>query len=366
MRRKLLAAAVATAVAAIALTGCSQRNAESGATALKVGDTIGVALPTKTSENVANYERYWQDALTKAGFKADIQYASNSNPVPDQQNQIQSMVTKGYKVIAISAQDGGQLGNQLAQAKKAGVTIIAWDRNIVSTENVDYYVSFNNFRVGQLQAQSLLEGLKKKNPNGPWNVELFAGAATTNLSTIFFNGAMSVLDPLIKSGQVVVPSGQTGFQQVATEGWLGQNAQTRMTNLITSTYAGGRKLDGVLSPNDTLARSIITALRQAGLSGQVVTGMDGDKASVPLIMDGTQYCTVYKDSGVEAQAAVDLISQLAQGKQPTVVADDKDNAWNGVKVVPAVLVPPVLVTKDNAAEAFQGNPELAALAKTNN
>lgn len=364
MRKKIIAVGLAAMLLAGTLAGCSSRNSDSGGgsedTTIQQGDTVGVILPTKTSENVANFETYWRDALGDAGFEADIHYAANSNPVPDQQSALQGMITKGIKVIAIAAQDTAQMGAQLKQAKEAGVTIIAWDRNLLNTEDVDYHVNFNNFNVGQLQAQSLLEGMKAKKPEGPWNIELFAGGATDSNATVFFNGAMDVLQPLIDSGELIVPSGQETFEQVNTEGWLAQKAQERMTNLITSTYEGGTELDGVLSPNDTLARAIITALKQGGLSGQIVTGQDGDVASVPLIMDGEQYSTVYKDNRIEAQAAVQIISDLAAGVEPDVVTDDKQNSFNGVKVVPSVLVPPVLVTAANAAEAFKDNPKLLA------
>ncbi|GAA1997376.1 substrate-binding domain-containing protein [Microbacterium ulmi] len=363
MRKKLLAAGLAAVLLAGALAGCSSRNSDSGSgaedTVIQKGDTVGVILPTKTSENVANFETYWNEALAEAGFKADIHYAANSNPVPDQQSALQGMITKGIKVIAIAAQDSAQMGAQLKQAKDAGVTIIAWDRLLLNTQDVDYYVSFNNFVVGEQQAQSLLEGLKSKKQEGPWNIELFAGGATDNNATVFFNGAMSVLQPLIDSGELVVLSGQTSFQQVNTEGWLAQKAQQRMANLITSTYESGTELDGVLSPNDTLARAIITALQQGGLSGQIVTGQDGDVASVPLILDGTQYSTVYKDNRQEAIEAVKVISALAAGEDPVAVTDDPDNSDNGVKVVPAVLVTSTLVTAKNAAEAFKDNPSLS-------
>ncbi|MHA7984621.1 substrate-binding domain-containing protein [Rathayibacter sp. CAU 1779] len=368
MRKKILIGAAAVTIAALALTGCSQRgNGSSTDDAIKKGDTVGVALPAKTSQNWVLAKQAFVDALDKAGFKADVQYASATNTVPDQQNEIQSMVTKGDKVIIVAAQDGSQLGTQVAQAKKNGATVIAWDRNLLNTKNVDYYVAFNNYKVGQLQAQALLDGMKKKKKaSGPYNIELFAGASTDANATVFFNGAMSVLQPKIDSGDLVVSSGQTTFKQVNTDGWLAQNAQTRMTNIITSTYAGGKALDGVLSPNDTLGRAILTATKQAGLPNPIVTGQDSETASIPLIMNGTQYSTIYKNTDEEAQAAVKLVSELAAGKKPTGVDySDKTNAGNGSKTVPYVALTPILVTKDNAVKAYSNNPTLEKLAKDN-
>lgn len=365
MRKQILVGVATAAVALVALSGCSgSRSSGSDNTTIKKGDTVGVALPAKTSQNWVLAKAAFESALASAGFKADVQYAAATNTVPDQQNQVSNMVTKGDKVIIIAAQDGSQLGTQVAAAKKAGSTVIAWDRNLTNTKDVDYYVAFNNYKVGQLQANALLQGMKARKASGPYNIEIFAGASTDANATVFYDGAMSVLNPLIKSGELVVSSGQTSFQQTETDGWLAQNAQTRMTNLITSTYSKGTELDGVLSPNDTLGRAIITAVQQAGLKVPIVTGQDSETASIPLIMQGVQYSTIYKNTNEEAQAAVKLVTELSQGKTPSgLETADKANSYNGVKIVPYVPLTPVLVTKANAVEAYADNPTLEALAK---
>ncbi len=365
MRKKLIAGIGLALVAGLALSGCSARGTSdsgsaSGAT-IKKGDLIGVALPAKTSQNWVLAGAAFKKSIEDAGFKADIQYANAGNPVPDQQSQISSMVTKGAKAVIIGAADGSQLGSQVKAAKQQGATVIAWDRNILNTKNVDYYVAFNNFKVGQLQAQALLDGLKAKKGNGPYNIELFAGSADDANATVFFNGAMDVLEPKIKDGTVKVVSGQTTFAKVNTQGWLAQKAQSRMTDLLSQYYTGDTKLDGVLSPNDTLARAILTATKAAGKDTPVITGQDSETASIPLIMNGTQYSTIYKNTTEEAQAAIDLVSDLADGKTPKTVQDKNND--NGVKVVPTVELTPILVTKENAVEAYQGNDTLEALAK---
>ncbi|GAB3610303.1 sugar ABC transporter substrate-binding protein [Humibacter ginsengiterrae] len=365
MRKKLLIGLTAVALAGVALTGCSSRaSSDSASSEVKKGDTIGVALPQKTSQNWVLAKASFEKALKDAGFKSDVQYSAS---VADQQNVIQSMVTKGDKVIVIAAQDGSQLGTQVAQAKKAGATVIAWDRNILNTKNVDFYAAFNNYKVGQLQAQALLDGMKAKKPNGPYNIEIFAGANTDANAKVFYNGAMSVLKPLIDKGELKVPSGQTSFQQVQTDNWDPKNSQTRMTNIITKTYSSGTELDGVLSPNDTLGRSIITAVQQAGLPVPVVTGQDSETASIPLIMKGVQYSTIYKNTDEEAKAAVDLIDDLAAGKKKPagVVYNDKANAYNGTITVPYKPLTPVLVTKENAVKAYANNSTLEQLATAN-
>ncbi|WIB67878.1 sugar ABC transporter substrate-binding protein [Curtobacterium sp. MCBD17_035] len=363
MRKKFMIGASVVLVAGLALTGCSARGGSSASGAdIKKGDTIGVALPAKTSQNWVLAGAAFKKAIVAAGFKADIQYAAATNTVSDQQSQVSGMVTKGDKAVIIGAQDGSQLGSQVKAAKTSGATVIAWDRNLLNTKNVDYYVAFNNFKVGQLQAHALLDGLKKSKGNGPYNVEIFAGASTDANATVFYNGAMSVLTPKIKDGTLKVVSGQTKFQNVETDGWLAQNAQSRMTNLITHYYSGGTKLDGVLSPNDTLGRAILTATKAAGMPNPIVTGQDSETASIPLIMNGTQYSTIYKDTTLEANTAVDLVKTLSQGKKPKTVLD-KANNNNGVKTVPAIELTPVLVTKENAVQAYKNNPTLEQLAK---
>jgi putative multiple sugar transport system substrate-binding protein len=364
MRKKFMAGASVALIAGLALTGCSARgnssSGDSSGASIKKGDTIGVALPAKTSQNWVLAGAAFKKSIQAAGFKADIQYAAATGTVSDQQGQISGMVTKGDKAVIIGAADGSQLGTQVASAKKSGAIVIAWDRNILNTKNVDYYVAYNNYKVGQLQAHALLDGLKAKKGSGPYNVELFAGSPDDANATVFFNGAMSVLTPKIKDGTLKVVSGQTTFKQVNTQGWLAQNAQSRMSDILTKSYTSA-KLDGVLSPNDTLARAILTATKAAGKPNPVITGQDSETASIPLIMQGTQYSTIYKDTTNEAQAAIDLVTDLSKGKKAKTVQDKQNN--NGVKVVPAVELTPVLVTKENAVSAYKGNATLEALAK---
>jgi len=166
--------------------------------------------------------------------------------------------------------------------------VIAYDRLILNTPNVDSYVAYDNFKVGELQGQALLDGLKAKKPNGPYNIELFSGSSDDANSKVFFGGALKVLKPKITEGTLVVGSGQTDIKQTATAAWKSENAQTRMDALLTSTY-GTKSIDGVLSPNDTLAGAIITSVKSAGKPIPVVTGQDSEGESVKSIMVGEQY-----------------------------------------------------------------------------
>jgi putative multiple sugar transport system substrate-binding protein len=362
--RKLLTTTAIAAVALVALSGCSTRTDTTGGSSAAAGfpadSVIGVALPSKTSENWVLAGGLFEDGLKAAGYTGDVQYAGASTTVKDQQDQIAAMVTKGAKVVIIGAADGGQLGTQVKAAHDAGAIVIAYDRLILNTDNVDYYVAYDNFKVGELQGQALLDGLAAKKPAGPYNIELFSGSSDDANSAVFFNGAMSVLQPKIDDGTLVVASGQTDIKQTATAGWKAENAQSRMDSLLTSTY-GTKTLDGVLSPNDTLARAIITSVKAAGKQLPVVTGQDSEAESVKSIMAGEQYSTINKDTRVLVTQAIDMVKTLQSGGTPKV--NDTKSYNNGKKIVPAFLLPPVIVTKANAAKAYANDPKLSPLTK---
>ena len=346
MRKHVMTTAAIAALALLAVSGCSSRNDASAGTGSAVGfakdATIGVALPSKTSENWVLACGLFTDGLTAAGFKGDVQYAGASTTVKDQEDQISAMVTKGAKVIVIGAADGGQLSTQVKAAHDAGAVVIAYD----------------NFKVGMLQGQALLDGLKAKKAAGPYNNEHFSGSSDDANSKVFFDGAMEVLQPKITDGTLVVGSGQTDIKQTATAAWKSENAQSRMDALLTSTY-GAKSIDGVLSPNDTLARAIITSVKAAGKPIPVVTGQDSEAESVKSIMAGEQYSTINKDTRLLVTQAISMVKDLQEGKK--VPSNDTRSYNNGVKIVPAFLLPPVIVTKANAAAAYANDPVLSLL-----
>ena len=353
------------AVAMLALAGCGSGRDDSSTTGaaakgFPADSLIGVALPAKTSENWVLAGDLFTNGLKTAGFQSDVQYAGASTTVADQQAQITSMTTKGAKVIVIGATDAAQLSSQVAAAHAAGAKVIAYDRLITNTPDLDYYVAFDNFKVGQLQGQALLDGMKAKKPTGPYNIELFSGSPDDNNAGVFFKGAMDVLQPAIDKGDVVVASKQTDVKQTAIQGWKAEGAQARMDNLLTSTY-GSKTLDGVLSPNDTLARAIITSIKGAGKPIPVVTGQDSEAESVKSIMAGEQYMTINKDTRTLVAETIKMVQALQAGNTPTI--NDTKSYNNGSKVVDTYLLPPVAVTKANAAEAYANDPKLSLLTK---
>jgi putative multiple sugar transport system substrate-binding protein len=356
--RKFAAAVVAVGVA-LSLTACSGGrggNQIADSSGGGSGSLVGIAMPTKVDQrwiqdgnNVVKY-------LKQAGYRTDLEYADND--IPTQGQQIETMITKGAKVIIIASIDGGALGQQLDDAKAAGVKVIAYDRLLTGDKNVDYYATFDNFKVGVMQADSLLTGLgyldaagNKTGKKGPWHVELFAGSPDDNNATFFYNGAMSVLKPLIANGTLVVTSGQTNFSQIAIQGWDPATAKKRMDDLLAKSYSNGStKLDGVLSPYDGLSDGIISALTSGGYKVSsadwpIITGQDAEVASVKQIIAGSQYSTIFKDTRKLAKVAVQMTEALLKGKKPQV--NDTKSYDNGTKVVPTYLLPPVVVTKAN-------------------
>ncbi len=325
-----------------------------GAPAKGSGQLVGVTMPTKTSERWVKDGANIKSQLEAAGYKVDLQYANND--IPTQVNQLDNQITSGAKVLIIASIDGTALTQQLQTAHDAGIKVIAYDRLIRNSPNVDYYATFDNFKVGTLQATSLLVGLKLLNEDGspgsakgPFNIELFAGSPDDNNATFFFNGAMATLKPFIDKGTLVVKSKQTDFQKVAILRWDPATAQARMENLLTSTYTGA-KVDGVLSPYDGLSIGILGALKGAGYGTAdqpypIVTGQDAEAASVKSIVAGEQYATIYKDTRDLAKTSVAMASDVLAGKTPSV--NDTKTYDNGTKVVPTQLLVPVVVYKDN-------------------
>ena len=368
MKKFAKAAVVLAAAGALALTGCGGGRTETpaasgsatGAVAGFAKDAvIGVAMPQKTSENWVLAEKLFNEGLTTAGYKGTVQFANGG--VTEQQNQITAMIEKGAKVLIIGAIDGSQLGTQLAAAKQAGITVIAYDRLLTNTADVDYYVAFDNFKVGQLQGQALLDGLAaNKGDKKKWNIELIAGSPDDSNAKVFFDGAMDILQPKIDDGTLTVVSKQTTFQQVVTQGWKAGEAQKRMDTVLSGSYEKA-ELDGILSPNDTLARAAMASVDAANKPLPVVTGQDSEVESVKSIMAGKQYSTIFKDTNKLVAQSIVMLNALQTGGKPEV--NDSESYNNGVKVVPSYLLDPVIVTKANAAEVYANDATLAPLTK---
>jgi putative multiple sugar transport system substrate-binding protein len=332
---------------------------------------VGVAMPTQESERWIDDGDNVKKQLEAAGYQVSLQFANND--IPTQSQQIDQMITQGADALIIAAIDGTALSSQLQTAKSQNIPVISYDRLIRNSPDVDFYVTFDNFQVGVAQGEALLRGLGIKNADGsqgsatgPFNIELFAGSLDDNNAFFFFNGAMSVLQPLIDNGTLVVKSGQTAIEQIAIQRWLQETAQKRMEDVLTAAYNDGSKLNGVLSPYDGISRGIITALQNAGYGPTldaanpmpIVTGQDAEVASVKLINDGVQSSTIFKDTRLLAEQGVIAAKAYLSGSQPQ--ANDTKTYDNGVKVVPSYLLPVETVFKDNIQSSLVDSGYLTA------
>lgn len=365
MRIRNLTALGASAALVFSVAGCAGGGAGSGD-----GDgggeapedmSVGVAMPTQT------YERWLKDGdniesgLEDLGYDVELQYADDD--IPTQSQQIDQMITQGVDALIVGAIDGSALSAQLDAAESADIPVISYDRLLTDNENVGFYVTFDNYQVGVNQANALLYGLgvldqdfepAEDAPEGPLNVELFAGSLDDSNSHHFWDGAVDTLQPYIDDGTLEVPSGQTDIEQAATQRWEQETAQKRMENLLTTHYNSGEELDGVLAPADPLSRGIINALRSDGQGETIedglpiVTGQDAEIASVKLIADGVQHSTIFKDTRDLADQAVEAADTYLQGGEPE--PNDTETYDNGAKVVPSYLLEVQMVLEDNYEE----------------
>ena len=314
--------------------------------------TIGISMPTKSSLRWIADGNNMVKSLKEKGYDSDLQYAEDE--IPNQLAQIENLVTKGVKVLVIAAIDGTTLSDILQKSADSGIKVIAYDRLIRKSPNVDYYATFDNFQVGVLQAQSIEKELGLKEGKGPFNIELFGGSPDDNNAYFFYDGAMSVLQPYIDSKKLVVQSGQTGMKKVGTLRWDGAVAQARMDNLLSAHYTD-KRVDAVLSPYDGLSIGILSSLKGVGYGKPdqpmpVVTGQDAEIPSMKSIIAGEQRSTIFKDTRELANVAAGMVDAVVTGSKPEV--NDTKTYDNGVKVVPSFLLKPILVDKSNYKEVL--------------
>lgn len=356
VKKRSVLALIASAALALGLVACAPA-ADGGSEG--DGGLIGIAMPTRSSERWIQDGDALKAQFEEAGFEVDLQYAEDD--IPTQVSQIENMVTKGAVALVVAAIDGTTLTTVLEEAASQDVVVIAYDRLLRETEAVSYYATFDNFKVGEQQAWSVLNGLGLTEldgtpiadaPAGPFNIELFAGSLDDNNAFFFFDGAMSVLTPLIEDGTLVVKSGQTEIEQVATLRWDGETAQSRMEDILASQYSDGSQVDAVLSPYDGISRGIISALTDAGYTVgadfPIISGQDAELDSVKAIIAGEQYATIFKDTRLLAEKAAEMTIAALNGDEPEI--NDTETYNNGVKVVPSYLLEPFIVVADNIQE----------------
>lgn len=365
LTKKFLAAASGVALV-FGLAACSSErtpenpasseggNGASGGETLAEGGLIGIAMPTRSLERWNNDGAHLESLLKDMGYETSLQYADNK--VEQQITQIDNMVNQGAEVLVVASIDGEALGPTLETAADNGIKVIAYDRLINGTEAVDYYATFDNYKVGQLQGEFIVDQLGLEDGKGPFNLEPFAGSPDDNNAKYFFSGAWDVLNPFIESGDLVVPSGKApadndAWQSIGIQGWSSATAQSEMDNRLNSNYAD-KKVDVVLSPNDSLALGIEQSLESNGYTpGEdwpLVTGQDADEANVLNILADKQTMTVWKDTRTLGDQVAKMVDQIVKGEE--VEVNDTETYDNGKLVVPSFLLPPQVVVKDTVEE----------------
>ncbi len=377
MKRKLIVAMLTTAMVA-SLAGCGSSSASTSAdtkdsaesteaaddTAEESGDTaaagtgkIGISMPTQSLERWNRDGAYLDEQFKQAGFETVLTYSDNDSG--KQVNDIQNMLADDVDLLIVAAIDGEALNTAMNEAADANVPVIAYDRLILN-DAVSYYVSFDNYTVGTLQGQFIVDELDLDNAGDKtYNLEITAGDPADNNAGYFFNGAMDVLKPYIEKGTLNVPSGQTDFDTVATAQWNTDTALERAQNVLASYYADGTQLDVWLCSNDSTALGVAQAVTSdyKGSNSVLITGQDGDEANLKNIVDGVQTMTVYKNVSNESIVTLGLAEAILNGD----TIDDSLTSTFGVECAfdtesyetsagnkcPSFLLVPNVITKDN-------------------
>lgn len=357
LTRRSFVAGGALSLTALLVACTAERTADYyGSATGGAGALIGVSMPTKNLERWSRDGEQLKRLLEDLGYKVELQFADNK--VEQQSAQIQTMMNKSPAVLVVGAIDGSALGPVLERASDLGVTVIAYDRLIRDTKAVDYYVTFDNYRVGQLQGQYLVDALELDTAAGPFTFEPIAGSPDDNNARFFFEGAWDVLTPYIEAGKLVCPSGKMpasveDWQSIGIQAWSNTTAQAEMENRLNSFYSATTRVQAVLCPNDAIALGVSQALGSAGY-GQtdwpVLTGQDADQANVANIVAGRQSMTVFKDTRELGKRCATMVDQICQGQE--VEVNDTESYDNGVLVVPSFLLTPVTVDADNVREVL--------------
>ncbi|MCR5746939.1 MAG: sugar-binding protein [Lachnospiraceae bacterium] len=363
MKKKLLSAILSIAMVAAVLSGCGSTAApatdaaapaadaaatEAAAPAAAAGgQKVGVSMPTKDlqrwNQDGANMEK----ELKEAGFEVDLQYASND--VQTQLSQVENMISNGCNVLVIAAIEGSSLGEALDMAKEAGIPVIAYDRLLMDSDGVSYYATFDNYKVGNVQGQYVVDALDLDNAKGPFNIEFTAGDPGDNNAGFFFNGAYDVLKKYIDEGKLNVVSGQKTFEEVATPTWATETVQSRAENILSSYYADGKDVDVWLCSNDSTALGVENALA-ANYNGKypIITGQDCDIENTKNMIAGKQSMSVFKDTRTLASQVVKMVGQILNGEE--VEVNDKETYNNNVITVPSYLCEPIFADAKNYKE----------------
>lgn len=319
--------------------------------------TVGIAMPSRTLERWNRDGEYLETEFKNAGYEVELVYSDND--VIQQKYDIGNLIKKGVDILIVAAVDSEEIARELADAKKSGIPVIAYDRLFLNADAVSYCVSFDNYAVGALQGQFVVNALDLSNAGDrTYNIEFTAGDPRDNNARYFFNGAFDVLKPYIEAGTLNVVSGQMTFEQTATAQWNTSDALVRMNKILETYYSDGTELDVALCSNDATALGVTQAIayKYKGENSPIITGQDGDIANLRNIVDGIQNMTVYKNVANEAVVTLELAKSVLAGKQPAEelierlgieCEYDTVSSEDGRDSVPVYLLVPHVITVDN-------------------
>ncbi len=354
--KKLLALIMALAMA-LSLVACgggsTGGNAEASnpteatdAVGSLAGKKVGLAMPTQSSERWSNDGANMKAQLEAKGATVSLQYAEDD--VQQQVSQIEDLIAQEMDCIVIAAVDSGFLTTVEQSAADAGIPIIAYDRLLMDTANVDYYATFDNKGIGVVIGQYVEQKLDLANANGQtYTCELFMGSPDDNNALFLYNGIMEVLGGYFEDGTLVVKSGRTSFDDTCILRWSQETAQQLCESYLDSYYTN-EQLDICLTAFDGFAYGVKNALTSAGYTAEnwpIITGQDAEVMAIKNIVDGWQNMSTYKDTRLLAEKCVSMVEAVLLGTEPEI--NDEEQYDNGVKVVPTYMCTPVVVDKDN-------------------
>ncbi len=311
------------------------------------GGNIGIAMPTKDNLVWNNTGDLINKELRSLGYTTTLDYASND--VSTQVTQIENMLNSDCKCLIIAAVEVDSLVDVLETAKEKNVPVISYDRLIMNSDAVSYYVAFDPYKIGAKQGEYIRDKLDLDATDGQYNIELFSGDPDENYAKNMFSGAMDVLSRYIDEGKLVVKSGQTDFKEVATSSWEPNSAKRRMEAILGANYSDGTTLHAVLCSGDSCALGVTEALKN-NYNGAwpIITGSGCEIENVKNILKGEQSMSVFCDSRTLASKAAEMADAIIKGEE-VQVNDNINNDYNDYSV-PSFLCEPVFADKDNYAE----------------
>ena len=316
------------------------------------GKTVGVAMPTQSSERWINDGANMKAQLEALGYKVELQYAEDD--VQMQVSQIENMIASGVDCLVIASIDSVALTGVEAQAKEAGIPIIAYDRLLMQTDAVSYYASFDNEGVGRAIAEYVEAKLDLANTTETYTIELFMGSPDDNNAVLLYNGVMKVIQKYLDNGTLVCKSGRTSFEDTCILRWSQETAQKNCEDYLAGFYAD-EDLDICLTAFDGFAYGCRSALEGAGyVAGTdrwpIITGQDAELMATKNIISGHQTMSIAKDTRTLAEKCVTMVNAVLTGSEPEI--NDTTTYDNGVFVVPSYLCTPVAVDAENYQEVL--------------